>query len=169
MDLEEAIRTALSYEHRVLAVYREAAESTAGPVGRDVFESLAEEEQGHVDYLEAKLEQWRQTGRITPTELKTVLPSEDAVAEGVAKLQQNPTAGAQEAELEMLKKALEAETETSEFYERMVAELDAEGRALFEPFVNIERAHRALVQAEIDALTGTGFWFDMAEFRLDAG
>lgn len=169
MELDEAIRTALQYEHRVLAVYREAAEATGGPVGRDVFEALADEEQGHVDYLEAKLEQWRQTGRVTPGELKTVLPSEDAVAEGVSKLQQNPTAGAQDVELELLKQALEAETETSAFYERMVDELDADGKALFEPFLTIERAHRALVQAEIDALTGTGFWFDVAEFRLDAG
>ncbi len=169
MELEEAIRTALRYEHQVLAVYREAAEATAGPVGRDVFESLAEEEQGHVDYLEAKLAQWKETGKVTPTEVKTILPSADAVADGVAKLTQNPTAGAPEAELEFLKKALEAETETSELYERLVDELDEQGRALFEPFLNIERAHRALVQAEIDALTGTGFWFDMAEFRLDAG
>ena len=50
----------------------------------------------------------------------------------------------------------EAETETSAFYERMVDELPAEGKALFEPFLNIDRGHRTLVQDELDALPRLG-------------
>ena len=66
----------------------------------------------------------------------------------------------------MLGKALEAERKTSDFYRRMVAELPAEGQKLFERFVAIEDGHLAIVQAEMDSLTGTGAWFDIMEVKL---
>ena len=69
-------------------------------------------------------------------------------------------------ELELLRKALQVETETSEFYRQMVSTLDADGRRLFERFVEIEEGHRTIVQAEIDCVSGTGFWFDTKEFDL---
>ncbi len=49
-------------------------------------------------------------------------------------------------------------------YKQMVATLDAEGKSLFERFVEIEEGHLAIVQAEIDMVSGTGYWFDTAEF-----
>ena len=49
----------------------------------------------------------------------------------------------------------------------MVSELPPEGRALFERFLEIEQGHVAIVQAEIDAVSGLGFWFDVQEFRLE--
>ena len=70
-------------------------------------------------------------------------------------------------ELEMLKKALALEIEATNFFKQMVAELKDEERKLFGRFVEIEAGHEAIVQAEIDALTGLGFWFDYTEFRLE--
>lgn len=40
---------------------------------------------------------------------------------------------------------------------------------MFRHFLEIEDGHTAIVQAEIDALEGNGFWFDFAEFDLEAG
>ena len=68
-----------------------------------------------------------------------------------------------------MRQSLDAELETAAFYLRMVSELDAAGRAFFARFVEIEQGHVAIVQAEIDAVTGLGFWFDVQEFRLEAG
>jgi rubrerythrin len=70
-------------------------------------------------------------------------------------------------EFESLKKALDLELETSAFYKKMVATLDDDGRRLFERFVEIEEGHVAIVQAEMDLVSGTGFWFDTAEFDLE--
>ena len=39
----------------------------------------------------------------------------------------------------------------------------------FGRFLEIEQGHQAIVRAEIDALTGMGFWFDFQEFDLEAG
>jgi rubrerythrin len=72
-------------------------------------------------------------------------------------------------ELSLLTKARDVETETSNFYKRMVAELSDEGQQMFAYFVRVEEGHLALVQAELDALSGLGFWFDMPEFNLEAG
>lgn len=171
--IEAAIRTALDFERKVLGVYEDAAAASSGEAPRRVFEALAAEEAGHVAYLEARLAEWHKAGRVSAEPVPQTLPGEAAIAATVARLGQQVSPNARDealsAELDSLKKALAAERETSAFYEQMVGELPAEGKALFAPFVDIERAHQALVQAEIDAVTGMGFWFDTTEFRLEGG
>ena len=49
----------------------------------------------------------------------------------------------------------------------MVNELPAEGHLLFFPFVAIEEGHLALVQAEIDYVSKTRYWFDIKEFDME--
>jgi hypothetical protein len=51
----------------------------------------------------------------------------------------------------------------------MVRELPPEGQGLFARFLAIEDGHAAVVQAEIDCVTQMGYWFDLAEFELEAG
>jgi len=169
MTLEEAIQTAIDYEIRVRDTYFEAMNSATDETGRKVFKTLGNEEQGHVVYLTERLEEWRETGTISVVELETVVPSVDLIEEGVAKLQERlgKTDRVLTAELEMPRKALDVEIETGNFYRRMVDELDAEGQQLFERFLEIEDGHKAIVQAEIDMVSGTGFWFDFAEFNLE--
>ena len=48
LTIEEAIRTAIEYEQKVAAVYREAAAAVSDDAGRRVFAALAAEEDGHV-------------------------------------------------------------------------------------------------------------------------
>jgi rubrerythrin len=69
----------------------------------------------------------------------------------------------------MLQKALLAEIETANFYQRMVKELPADHQPLFKRFLEIEEGHQLIVQTEIDQLSGFGFWFDFQEFDLEAG
>lgn len=169
MTNEEAIRTAIEFEKRVTAVYEQAAAAASDEAGRKVFGALAEEEQGHVAYLEHKLVQLSETGELTADPMKTVVPPQDQIQVGIGRMEKQVEPTDHTQELEFLRQALEAEEETSAFYERMVGELDAAGQALFANFLDIERGHKAIVQAEIDALTGMGFWFDFQEFNLEAG
>jgi rubrerythrin len=169
MNLEEAITTALDYEGKVYRTYREAMERSTDEVGRRVFKTLCDEEKGHLDYLRQRLDEWRNTGTVTVEELDTALPDIPAIHEGVQRLRERvagkPTSKIG-TELEMLRRALQVETETSAFYQQMVRSLDADGKRLFERFVEIEEGHKAIVQAEIDCVSGTGFWFDTKEFDL---
>ncbi len=169
MKLEEAIKTAIDYETRVHTLYREAAEKASDERGRRAFEVLADEERGHLEYLTSRLREWQETGSINPEELKSVFPSKEVIEQGLQKLKDRmePRTGAYDAELELLGRALNVEIETSSFYYRMVHELGEEGRRLFERFLAIEEGHQAIVQAQIDSVSGLGFWFDHTEFSLE--
>ena len=166
MTIEEAIRTAIEFENNVRDVYREAVENAVDETGKRVFGVLADEEQGHVDYLESRLAEWRHTGRVNPVALETAGPSRAALAEAAQRVSSGMSEADRGTELKLLGKALEAERKTSAFYQRMVAELPLEGQKLFARFVEIENGHVAIVQAEIDSLTGTGAWFDVMEVKL---
>lgn len=170
MDLEKALKTAIDYENKVRDTYQEAADKATSDTGKRVFNVLFNEEQGHIDYLNSRLEQWEEKGKITVDKLDTAIPPQAAIDEAVAKLKEKVAGKASnkyDVELQMLKRALDVEIETSNFYKEMVRTLDAEGKQLFERFVVIEEGHQAIVQAEIDHLSGSGFWFDIQEFSTE--
>lgn len=168
MDLQEALETALTFEHRIRDHYTRSAAQTADPKGRQVFETLAREEQGHVDYLNCRLEEWKATGAVKATPLATLLPPNAWVQEHSGRhLEGSRPVDAPALEMDLLKDALDLERKTSAFYEALFAKLPAEHRALFERFLEIEQGHVLIVQAEIDALAGHGHWFDFMEFRLE--
>jgi rubrerythrin len=167
MTIEEAITTGIEYETQVRKVYSEAAKQFADPVARRVLSVLADEEDRHIQYLESRLEEWKRTGKVTAEKLETAIPSKDAIDASVQRLTKRMAQQDFSVELEMLKKALHLEMEATDFFRQMVAELRAEERKLFSRFVEIEQGHEAIVQAEIDAITGLGFWFDFSEFKLE--
>jgi rubrerythrin len=167
VTVEEAIKTSIEYETKVRDVYVDAVSRSEQPDGKRLFQLMADEEQHHLDYLEAKLAQWRDSGRVTPEGLRTALPSGETIAEGVAVLEDKTGGRPGRVELEFLEKAHAVERETSAFYKRMVDELPDGAKSLFSRFLEIEEGHLALVQAQIDQAMGTGFWFDVQEFTLE--
>jgi len=172
MNLNEAIIAALEYEGGVHRTYLEAAEQSTDPTGKRVFRILCDEELGHVRYLRERLDEWQKTGKIQVKQLETSVPTKASIDAGLQRLRQKVEprpATSQTAELEFLKKALKVEIEASDFYRDMVSKLDGDGQRLFARFVEIEEGHKAIVQAEIDSVTGLGYWFDTAEFNLEAG
>ena len=138
---------------------------------KKVFATLAEEEQGHVAYLQSRLAEWQKDGRLAPEKLRTVLPSAERIRAGVGRMSAGASkhASSQSAELSSLYQALAAEDETSAFYLEMVRDLPVEGQRLFARFLEIEDGHGAIVQAEIDSVKHLGFWFDLKEFDLEVG
>jgi rubrerythrin len=171
MTIEEAIQTALEYESRVHAAYLVAARRAEDATAKRVFGVLADEERGHITYLQGRLLEWQREGRLSEPTLRSVLPSAEQVQAGIKRLRSKVrrSATSESPLIEALRQALAAEDETSSFYARMVAELPKEGRALFARFLEIEAGHGALAQAELDSLTKSGFCFDVAEFELEAG
>jgi rubrerythrin len=163
VKIEQAIKTGIEFELEVRHVYSEAAKKFRDPVARKIFGVLADEEDRHVQYLESRLAEWEKTGAVTAAALETAIPSQEAIDGALGKLTKRMGEQDFGVELDMLKKALALEIEATQFFARMVAE----ERKLFARFVEIETGHEAIVQAEIDALTGLGFWFDYAEFRLE--
>lgn len=168
MKLEEALITAIDFEKRVRSTYKAAASQVTDPVGKRALEVLAKEEEGHVAYLESRLAEWRSRGKVTIEALVTAVPDALRIQEGLGKLAgELKTTKDRSAELDVLKRAFVVEQETGAFYRKVVDELPPGDRELFERFLEIEDGHLALVQAEIDTVTGMGFWFDVQEFTLE--
>jgi rubrerythrin len=167
MTIEEAIKTAIEFETQVRDVYHGAMEDITDPAGKRIFRVLAGEEQNHLDYLQSKLSEWKRTGTITAERLETAIPSEEAIRDGISKLEDRMADRDRGGDLKMLTKAFDVEVRTNDFYKKMVSELPAEGQRLFSDFVKIEEGHLAMVRAEIDYLSRTGYWFDFKEFDME--
>ena len=169
MKIDEAIRTALQYEGRVVVTYRDAMDRSQDPIGKKIFKTLHDEEIGHLRYLKERLDELQATGKIVPTKLNTIVPSREKIEAAIKVFRGKASSPMPETEVGLLRRALEMEIESSSFYRKMAGQLPADDRELFEHFVEIEDAHGAIVQAEIDFVSKMGFWFDVAEFRLEAG
>ncbi|MEW6363372.1 MAG: hypothetical protein AB1714_01895 [Acidobacteriota bacterium] len=167
MTIEEALKTAIEFEQGVKHVYADAAKKFVDPVASKVLKVLASEEERHVEYLESRLTEWQKTGKVTVERLETAIPSKAAIEAGLKQLEKRMGQQDFAIELEVMKKALELEVEATNFFRRMVSELASDERRMFARFVEIEEGHEAIVQAEMDALTGLGYWFDYSEFRLE--
>ena len=165
MEIEKAIKTAIEYEIKVRDSYYNAAKQTKDEKGRKIFQVLGDEEQGHVDYLNSKLAEWQKTGKAIPEKLATLVPSPKAIMEGVQKLDHHLSKPDRGSEKELLSKALQLETETSNFYQKMVEEMGSDGE-LFARFLEIEKGHQAIVQAELDYHQQTGYLFDFQDFAM---
>ncbi len=168
MVIEEALVTALQHERRVRDRFTELANRAAAPDARAFFDLMAREEKGHVDYLEAKLREWRATGDVARDELATAVPRADWLQRGAEALAGAPPPGDHGSPLDHLTEALRLEEEVSAFYRELAGTVDQpRAAALFRRFLEIEDGHTALVRAQIDHETRTGNFFDVREFTLD--
>ena len=171
MNLEQAIKTAIEYEKNVEGTYQQAVAQCEDPVGKRIFSVLAKEELQHVQFLESCLAEWQRDGTLSKEKLGTALPAPEVIEAGLAKLKDEVKAveGSRPKEVELLRRAVKAEQETSSFYRKMVSELGDEGAAFFSTIVQIEEGHLLIVGAELDAVTGMGYWFDMPEWKFSDG
>ena len=167
MTIEKAIKTALEYEARIRDIYREATAAVDDEAGKRIFETLCKDEQHHIDYLQYKLKQLQDTGTIVHERLDSAIPSQEVINREAEKIKALVAKDFLGIRRQMLSKALKMEIETSDFYQKMVNELPAEGRALFERFLEIENNHIKAVQFELDYLSKTGYWFDIKEFDME--
>jgi rubrerythrin len=173
MTLEKALREALEYEIRVRDVYTEAAGEIRDESGRKVIEKMASEEQEHVNYLAGLLRELKDKGVISKRAIPETLPDADALIKHVKVLRDRISGGNSsiseiESDVSMLNRAIEVERETSDFYQRMVDQMSDEYKDLFRRFLEIEKGHLAIVEAELDFLHGSGYWFDFPEFSLES-
>lgn len=164
---EQALAEAIACEKRIRDLYREAAERAADPVARKVFTALGDDEQGHVDYLEHRLRELAATGSVSPEAVPTVFPDPAAFECMKVRVEKGLDRDYRRDEKQVLSRALEAEVETSAFYRRMAEEVPGVLGEVFARFLVIEDGHIAAVQAELDYLSNTGFWFDIQEFDME--
>ena len=165
-----AIETAIQVEKDGLAFYTDAARQTADPGGKRMFESLAADEAAHLSLFQAVRESLLKEGRwLPPEQVAAMSPGRFTRPPIFPAAGQTGAAKIPERELAALRRGIQAEDESIAFYsEQMHRVGDADGQAMYGYLVEQEKGHRTILQGEYDYLTGTGFWFDVREFDLEA-
>lgn len=167
MEMEKAIQTAIGYETKIRDIYRNAAQSVLDPEGRRFFKMMGDDEQYHLDYLKKRLKSWQKTGKLSVEKLDSNVPSKKMIQKEIEKIKVRMSTEDLSSIKVILGRALQAEVETSDFYEKMVNKMTQEGQQMFARFLEIEENHIAAVQAELDYITHTGYWFDSKEFGME--
>jgi rubrerythrin len=165
--MEKAIQTAIGYETKIRDIYRNAAQSVLDPEGRRFFKMLGDDEQYHLDYLKERLKSWQKTGKLSVEKLDSAVPSKEMIQKETETVKARVSTEDLSSIKVILGRALQAEVETSAFYETMVNKMTREGQQMFARFLEIEENHIAAVQAELDYITHTGYWFDFKEFDME--
>ena len=161
----QAMKTAIEMEKSGHRFFTEAANSVRHQVGKKLFSRLAAEEVTHLKTFEKIFSEvsggtdWRDA-------IKSVEPSKRMPYFDQARKEFK--AGDLTVELDYLRKALDLERNAMQFFEKAITEAEnPEAREIFKRILEEERQHYDLIQAEIDSINGTGFWFDVHEFQMD--
>ncbi|MEO0116699.1 MAG: ferritin family protein [candidate division WOR-3 bacterium] len=162
----QPILFAIGEEKKALITYLRFAYQTKNPKGKDMFIRLAMDEFEHMEGLSAELisleskDQWC-SYEIPVSEVEDLVPrlsGKEMETEGEKGVD----------DLTALRVALKLEESAIKFYrgEKEKAE-DEIARKFWQRLEEMEIAHYDLIQAEIDNITKTGFWFGIREFTVE--
>jgi rubrerythrin len=157
-----AVATALEAEKQSLRNYLGFAWSTRDSSGKQMFVRLATDEFEHMRLLET----W-QGDTQPPVVIEQSIIERLAPRLSDKSLRIRGTEG--QNQLSALNTALDLERSAQSFYEKQSRRAQAEpARAMFARLAEMEAAHYALIQAEIDNIKSDGFWFGLREFTLES-
>ncbi|MFH1220250.1 MAG: ferritin family protein [Candidatus Eisenbacteria bacterium] len=161
----QAMKTAIEMEKSGHRFFTDAARQVKHEVGRKLFSRLASEELIHLQVFEkifsalASGTDWKKAvAGVEPARRMTSFDDARKEFEAVDL----------SVELDFLRKALDLERKAIGFFERAAREAGTAGaREVFTQILDQEQGHYDLIQAEIDSINGSGYWFDVQEFYMD--
>ena len=160
------LKTAIAVEENGLSTFLNFARKTKDLTGKNMFIRLAIDEHEHRRILEKQLSQllegrsWENI-EIPKSDIERVVP--------VIRERQQQTKGESGlAEVDALNAALDLEKRAANFFRERAKEVgEPAARALFLRLAEWEETHYDLIQAELDSINQTGFWFGIPEFQMD--
>lgn len=160
---------ALEFEKKIRDLYRTAEAKIDDERGKAIFRGLAEEEQSHIDFLEAGLETLQQNGTVDASGLRTLVPSPELLREKVEQMKTKIPDKMLGDIKSVLSSALKMEMETTEFYEDACTKTSGDIQKVMARFVEIEQRHTDVVRIELDHAAHNGFWFNFMELSMEEG
>ncbi len=168
MDSMDIFTTALQYEEKVRDTYINAAKSIDDERGKAIFQALAADEQGHVDFLNYSLDQLKKNKPIDIERLSTAIPDKARVVKSLDRIKAKIPEQMLGDIKTVLRNALEMEKETSEYYRQSMTKTEGTIKAILEKFLQIEIRHEDVIQTELDHAMHNGIWFNFMEINLEA-
>jgi len=162
-----ALATAIEAEKQSLRNYLEFAWNTRDSSGKQMFVRLATDEFEHMRLLETQQAGLAQSGAWQPVRVEATVLERLVPRLSDKSLRIRGTEG--QNQLSALNTALDLERSAQSFYEEQSRRVQAEpARVVFARLAEMEAAHYALLQAEVDNIQQTGFWFGLREFTLES-
>jgi rubrerythrin len=160
------LKTAIEIEDNGMETFLNFARLTKDETGKNMFIRLAQDEMQHRRILEEQLENLMEGKPITKVEIpksevEKVLPK-------IREKQKRTRGESGLLEVDALNTALDLERKAAQYF-REQAELveNEDAKSLFIRLAEWEEAHYDIIQAELDSIQGTGFWFGIPEFQMD--
>jgi len=162
----KALKTAIEIEDNGLLTFLKYARQTKDITGKNMFIRLAMDEHEHRRIIEKQLNNLMEGKPLTRVEIpKSEI---EKVAPKIREKQQRTRGESGLLEVDALNTALDLERKAAKFFRDKAEEVDSEEtKALFLRLAEWEDAHFDLIQAELDSIQGTGFWFGIPEFQMD--
>jgi rubrerythrin len=168
MTSEEIFSTALVYEKKIRDLYRSAVETIDDDRGKALFKALADDEQGHVKFLEYSLGILQEQKQLDAEKPDTAIPLPardlEKIREMAHKIPKNILGDLKR----VLNAALSLEIETSRFYHDAIQKTEkGPVRDILKKFYDIEQRHVEVVQIELDFASNNGYWFNFMETDME--
>jgi rubrerythrin len=162
----EAIKTAIQLEKDGQAFFEKAAAETKNELGKRMFRKLATDEVRHLQTFK------KMFATLTDPETWKLLLKEGRPRERMPyfdeKAQKRSQAEKGAGEVNALQQALEVERKAIDFFRNIAQQgSNPEVSRIFTLIAKEEELHYDLIQAQIDSLTHSGFWFDIGEMKMD--
>ena len=159
-DVKNAIKTAIQMEKDGFAFYKKASVQTSSDMGRDIFESLANDEQLHLEVFQNLFQD-----KIEKTEWDNLVNSSKKYAEiniFPKDLKQMEGANPDTNELDALKIAMDSEKEAIDYYGKIKEKAKEDSiRQIINEIIEQEKNHYSILQEEFNHLSKTGYWFEL--------
>lgn len=160
VSLIQIIQRAIQSERDGSRFYSRAAGATRDPKAKNMFEQLARDELYHVEVIEDLYRDLLTGGAIKPVKGYPIFEKREKESG-----EEIPNFGG---EAEVLEQAIRDEIASRDFYRAAAASLGpGQGQEVFHDLVEMEEGHIRLLQAELDFLEKTGFYFDHMEFSVE--
>ena len=163
----EAVKKAVQLEIDGKAFFDHAAEITGSELGKKMFKKLAQDEVQHLKTfgeLFTKIigdEEWK---KFASDKSKTLSPLIEELKQRMSKREKEGRAG----ETEAIKIGMELERNAIDFFADAAKQTgDPTAKQIFEKISDEEKFHYDLLQAQYDSVTNSGFWMDIADFKMD--
>jgi rubrerythrin len=158
-NVKDAILTAIQMEKDGYSFYMKAAAQTESDMGKTIFESLAQDEQRHLDVFQKMFED-----KVSESEWKNLVDSSKKYAKipiFPTDLNDAPGMDAESTELDALRMAMDAEKEAIEYYGKIRENLrDHDVKNVISEIIEQEKNHYSLLEKEFNHINTTGYWFE---------
>ncbi len=160
----DALELAMKMETDAISFYTEAARKTRYPAGKKMFQTIAEDEQRHLEMISQVI---KGLG-VTPNEVSPLGNIKTVFAALKDEMMQKVEATTDE--LEAFKIAMKMEREGKAFYEKTLSQVKTEKeKALLERLIREEQQHYDIFSNTYEFLSDTGNWFMWEERGIVEG